>query len=140
MTLQMKYSAEINRPVETTFAIATDIRRLPEWANVKEVRRVSSQPIETGATFQLLTHLAGEDRLIDCHVTACERNRRFVYVSGGLAGTKIDMTFEPDAHRCKLRYVVTIKAGPFIEPLIKRDAERRAQADLARLVRLIESS
>lgn len=140
MTIKVKYSADISRPIELAFAVATNVAQLGKWAQIKEVRKLSSHPVKVGMTFQLLSHIGGEDRLIDCRVTVLEPNRKFVYISGGLASSEVVLEFQPAAHSCTLLYTVSIKANVFIEPLIRGDVKKRAKADLARLARLIESS
>ncbi len=140
MTIKVKVAAEIREPIKVAFAVATNVAQITRWAEIKEVRKLSSNPVRAGTTFQLLTHIGGEDRLVDCKVTTFEPNRQFVYVSGGLASSEVVMEFQPAAHSCTLNYTVSITANTFIELLIRGDVERRAKADVARLVKLIEAS
>ena len=140
MTIRVKLTAEISQSIEVAFAVATNVAQITRWAEIKEVRQLSSNPVRTGTTFQLLTHIGGEDRLVDCRVTMFEPNRKFVYVSGGLAGSEVAMDFQPATHSCTLTYTVSITANVFIEALVRGDVERRAKADVARLVRLIDAA
>jgi uncharacterized protein YndB with AHSA1/START domain len=140
MTIKVKYTAEISQPIELAFAVATNVAQITQWAEIKAVRQLSSNPVKVGTTFQLLSHIGGEDRLIDCKVTVLEPNRKFVYVSGGLARSEVVMEFQPAPHSCTLIYTVSITANAFIEPLIRSDVEKRAKADVARLVRLIAAN
>ena len=140
MTIKVKLTADISRPIELAYTVATNVAQLGQWAQIKAVRKISSQPVKVGTTFQILSHLGGEDRLIDCKVTVLEPNRKFVYVSGGLASSEVVVDLRPAARSCTLTYTVSVKINPFIEPLIKGEIEQRARADLARLVKLIEAS
>ena len=140
MTIEVKVTAEIREPIERAFAVATNVAQITRWAEIKEVRKLSSNPVKTGTTFQLLSHIGGEDRLIDCKVTVMEPNQKFAYVSDGLASSAVVMEFQPAAHSCTLNYTVSITANAFIELLIRGDVERRAKSDVARLVKLIEAS
>jgi len=139
MTIRFSYAADIDQPIDRVFAAVTDIAGLPRWSNVRQVRNLSPGLLKVGSTFQLIAQLGGEDRVVDCRVTALEPPRRFAYVSTGAATSEIAFELQPRAARTKVRYRVAITINPFIEPLIKHQVDRQARSDLARLVKMLTS-
>ncbi len=139
MTIKIKYTAEVERPIEQVYAAAIDLAGLPRWSNVREVRRVSSQPIKLGTTFQLISHLGGENRTVDCKVSVLEPPRKFVYVSDGLAKSEIGFELHAVGARTKVLYNVAVTINALVEPMIRGELEKQAKTDLTRFVKLIEA-
>jgi uncharacterized protein YndB with AHSA1/START domain len=139
MTIRVKYTAKISHPIERVFAAAIDLAGLPRWSNVREVRRVSSNPIKNGTTFQLISHLGGENRTVDCRITVLEPPRRFVYVSDGLAKSEIGFELQATGEHTTVAYAVIVSVNALVEPLIRGELEKQAQTDLTRFVKLIEA-
>jgi len=139
MTIKVKYTAKISRPIEQVFATAIDLAGLPRWSNVREVRRVSSNPLKHGATFQLISHLGGENRTVDCRITVLEPPRRFVYVSDGLAKSEIGFELQAADGHTTVAYTVVVSVNALVEPLIRGELEKQAKTDLTRFVKLIEA-
>lgn len=140
MTINVKYSAEIDQPIDRVFQVATNLSDLPRWSNVREVRRVSSNPIKIGTTFQLVSHLGGQDRLVDCKVTAFEAPRKFVYVNDEPGKSEIGFDLQPIGDRTKLIYTVSVTVNAFIEPMLKAELDKQAKQDLNRFLQLFESA
>lgn len=139
MTIKIKYTAEVERPIELVFAAAIDLAGLPRWSNVREVRRVSSQPIKIGTTFQLISHLGGENRTVDCKVSVLEQPRKFVYVSDGLAKSEIGFELQAVDGRTKVLYSVSVTINALVEPMIRGELEKQAKTDLTRFVKWLEA-
>jgi uncharacterized protein YndB with AHSA1/START domain len=140
MTVKVKYTAEIKRPIEQVFDAAIDIAGLPRWSNVRAVRRLSPNPVKRGTTFQLVSHLGGEDRVVDCKVTACDAPHKFVYVSTGVGKSEIGFELQFSGDRTKVLYSVAVTVNALVEPLIKGELEKQAKLDLARFVKLLETN
>jgi uncharacterized protein YndB with AHSA1/START domain len=140
MTIKVKYTAEIKRPIEQVFAAAIDIAGLPRWSNVRAVRRLSSAPVKLGSTFQLVSHLGGEDRVVDGKVTVCDAPQKFVYVSTGVGKSEIGFELQSADDHTKVVYSVAVTVNALIEPLIKGELEKQAKLDLTRFVKLLEAS
>jgi hypothetical protein len=139
MTLKVNYTAVIKRPIERVFAAAIDIAGLPGWSNVRAVRRLSPAPVKPGTTFQLVSHLGGEDRVMDCAVTACAAPRKFVYVSTGVARSEVGFDLQAVGDHTRVLYSVAVTVNSLVEPLIKGELDRQAKLDLNRFVKLVEA-
>jgi uncharacterized protein YndB with AHSA1/START domain len=139
MTITLKYTVEIDRPIEPVFAAAIDLDRLPQWSNVRQVRRVSQPTLQVGTTFQLVSHLGGEDRLVDCKVTVLNAPHRFVYTSHGVARSEISFDLKPLGTRTHLTYTVMIAVSALFEPLVRGEVDKQAKQDLSRLVKMLTS-
>lgn len=139
MTIKVKYTAAISQPIERVFAAAIDLAALPRWSNVREVRRVSSNPIKPGTTFQLISHLGGENRTVDCAVTVLEPPRKFVYTSDGLAKSEIGFDLQAVDGRTTVLYTVAVTINALVEPMIRGELEKQAKADLTRFVKWLEA-
>ncbi len=140
MTVKAKYTAEIKRPIEQVYAAAIDIAGLLHWSNVRAVRRLSSNPVKSGTTFQLVSHLGGEDRMVNCTVTVFDPPRKFVYVGDGVGKSEISFELQPIGAQTKVVYSVAVTVNVLVEPLLKGELDRQAKLDLNRFVKLIESS
>ena len=139
MTIKIKYTADVHQPIEQVYAAAIDLVGLPRWSNVREVRRVSSQPIKLGTTFQLISHLGGENRTVDCKVSMLEPPRKFVYVSDGLAKSEIGFELQAVDGRTKVLYNVSVTINALVEPMIRGELEKQAKTDLTRFVKWLEA-
>lgn len=139
MTIKVKYTAAINQPIERVFAGAIDLAALPRWSNVREVHRVSRNPIQPGTTFQVISHLGGENRTVDCKVTVLEPPRKFVYVSDGLAKSEIGFDLQAVDGRTTVLYTVAVSISALVEPMIRGELEKQAKADLTRFVKWLEA-
>ncbi|MFN8597614.1 MAG: SRPBCC family protein [Anaerolineae bacterium] len=137
MTIKVKFAVEVDRPIEPVFALATDLSSLPRWSNVREVRRISTPTLQVGTTFQLVSHLGGEDRLVDCKVITLTAPRKFVYTSDGVAKSEIAFELKPLGTRTQLTYAVSIAVSALFEPLVKGEVDKQAKQDLNRLVKLL---
>ena len=139
MTIKVRYSVNIHQPIATVFAAAIDLANLPRWSNVRDVRRVSSNPLKLGTTFQLVSHLGGEDRLVDCKVTTLVAPRKFTYVSDGPGKSEIGFELQPLDDRTQLTYTVAVTVNVLVESLIKPELDKQARLDLERFVKLLNA-
>ena len=113
MTIRFSYAADIDQPIDRVFAAVTDIAGLPRWSNVRQVRNLSPGLLKVGSTFQLIAQLGGEDRVVDCRVTALEPPRRFAYRWASEVeiepterkSTLVEFTLDPTGDGTRLRVV-----------------------------------
>ncbi len=139
MTISLKYAVEIDRPIEQVYAAAIDLGSLPRWSNVRQVRGLSNQPLQVGTKFQLVSHLGGEDRLVNCKVTVLSAPQKFAYTGDGAARSDITFDLKPVGARTHLTYTVAIAVSALFEPLVKGEVDKQAKQDLSRLVKMLTS-
>ncbi len=138
MSLDLKYSAQIDRPVEAVCSAVSDLKRMSEWFSVKEIRRISG-PLAVGTQFQIVTEVMGEDRVMDFTVTGYEPCRRFVYSSSGKYPVTITMTLNPLEAGTHLTFEFSIKVSRLVAPMVKKPLSKQTEADLNRLVTMLEA-
>lgn len=133
MSIHLKFTTQIQRPVEVVCAAITDLPSMPEWFSVKEVRNISDDPVQVGTRFQVLTEFAGSERVLDYQVTDYEPCKLFAYHSDGMTPTTVRITLKPDGDGTFLTYEFSLKVPGLIAHAIKGPLRKQTIDDLARL-------
>lgn len=139
MSIDLKYTAQIERPLEIVCAAVTDLPRMPEWFSVKEIRNISDGPLSVGTRFQLVKEIMGTERVIDYTVTAYEPCEKFAYRSFSPITSRVTMTLTPQESGTRLTFELSVKLNALLASAVKGSIRKETQEDLARLVASIEA-
>ncbi len=137
MSIDLKYTAQIERPIEIVCAAVTDINQISRWFSVKEVRNISEGPLEVGTKFQVVTEFMGSDHVIDYQVTDYEPCKKFIYASDGAYPTEVKMMLEPIDDGTALTFEFSVKVSRLLAPIIKEPLRKQTRGDVERLVEML---
>lgn len=92
-------------PPDRAFALLTDLRRLPEWAeSVVGTDPISDGPMALGQRFRQDTRILGRPLAIDVHVTELEPGRAVAYEATGAGGAwaRMRQVVVPEGDGCRV--------------------------------------
>ncbi len=138
MSIDLKYTAQIERPIEVVCAAVSDLNQMSKWFSVKEVRNISEGPLEVGKKFQVVTEFMGSDQVIDYQVTDYEPCKKFIYSSDGAYPTEVKMLLEAVDGGTALTFEFSVKVSRMLAPMIKKPLRRQTRSDLERLVEMLQ--
>jgi uncharacterized membrane protein len=139
-------------PPDRVFALLTDLRRLPEWAeSVVSTDPISAEPMATGHRFRQHVRILGRPLDIDVDVTEVSREgpvRAVAYEAAGPGGAwaRMRQRVVPEDEGCRVEVELAyVLPGGAVGRLAgrafgERVNERVARRSLAALKRLVESS
>lgn len=146
LLMHMAATREIERPCHEVFAFFSDASNNPEWQKgMVSCIWISDGPIGVGSTYEQTARFMGRAITSTFRVTDYEPDHL-------IAITTIESTFPISVVRRvetigegRCRVSAEISGGPtgaarFLEPLMKRQAQKSVDGDYDRLVLLLESA
>jgi carbon monoxide dehydrogenase subunit G len=143
--MRYELAVEIARPPEDVYAYLADPTHLRDWqADVEEVRDSPGGPLPVGATFTEVRSFMGKRAVSTLEVIAAEPGRELsLETVEGPVHVVVRHLLEPARDGTRLRLEADADLGKLAGlggPLVRRAAERRARADVARLKELLEDA
>jgi uncharacterized protein YndB with AHSA1/START domain len=139
MSIDLKYTVHIGRPVEAVSTAITDLKNMGNWFSIKEVKNVSDGPLQVGTSFQVVSEFVGQDQIIDYQVTEFEPNRSFAYQSDGNFPSMIEMTLEPVDCGTRMVFKFQLRVNRLISAAMRGVIREQLSGDLARLASQLEA-
>lgn len=141
-------SATINlhAPIDKVFAFITDIERLSSWAGAFDaITDYSGQPIEVGSTWTAISKFMGREVVSQCRVTALDSPNQFVFSITNMAGDGTNTWALESLNEAQTRVTLSLDGeakgiAKMAVGLIRSQADKQMNSDLANLKRLLEAS
>lgn len=146
MKTSVTSSIHIERSPEEILAVILDPEQAVRWtSDLERFEVVSGRPGEVGSVARLHYREGGRAHVMQDTLLEAEPLRRYVsQVSGEALSARVETTLarQPDGST-RVAVCWTGEGKPlllrFLLPLMRRSIERQAQADLAKLKRLVEA-
>jgi uncharacterized membrane protein len=144
MTIHIKDSVVIARPVAQVFAFVADHRNLPAWTvGVKNSEKLTGGPPASGSRYRVEGMLLGRTIQSSYQVTAFEPGQGFDgTMTSPMFGFCEQYRFEPDHDATRLSMTATAEPHGifrFLAPVMAAGIRRQVKADHHRLKNLLEN-
>jgi uncharacterized protein YndB with AHSA1/START domain len=146
--VKVDYEVSIRRSPQEVFEYVTQVERIPEWqreGGVRKVTREAREPLAVGSRFRMERESRGRMATIDCRVTRFDPGREFDFETTDSSGFVGDFrtTLTPIAEGTNLHWAVHMQPPNLLyrllQPMIRREITRSADADFANLKGTLES-
>jgi uncharacterized protein YndB with AHSA1/START domain len=138
----LERSIVVNRPVETVFAFVSNSENRPRWVPVKEVRKLTTEPIGVGTTFNNVIKMMGREQISTLEVVEYLPNKAYTFKTSWPFPCSLHHMLEPveGGTRVTLRLEAQL-TGFFglIRPFMLRTSQRQMELDIAALKKCLET-
>ncbi len=142
MTVQVQSIVEIARPIDEVFGVIADIANHPQWAgSVDEIRHLSHDPVQVGATFVQVSRFLGVEISSQAELVAFDPPYELIGTSSKPMPGQVHWHLEETEHGA--RVILTVDLEPqgllkMAEPVLRNMMQNQLDKDLANLKQLLE--